>query len=114
MVPGLGRCVLHERTLSLVPAGKPGEGRSAVPLALAGPPSPQSIDWESPPQGASRAAVTKAEAPKFFILPLLPDQTPHRDVHCHVTKKLERTMGLSGPRVLLLGLSERCDCSQNL
>lgn len=38
--------------------------------------------------------MTKAEAPKFFILPLLPDQTPHGDVHCHITKKLVRTMGL--------------------
>lgn len=39
--------------------------------------------------------MTKAEAPKFFILPLLPNQTPHRDGHCHVTKKPERMMGQS-------------------
>lgn len=39
--------------------------------------------------------MTKAEAPKFFILPLFPDQTSHRGVCCHVTKNLERTMWLS-------------------
>lgn len=38
--------------------------------------------------------MTKAEAPKFSVLPLLPDQIPPRDVHCHVTKKPERTVGL--------------------
>lgn len=32
----------------LIPAAKPGEGRFAAPLALAGPPSPHIIDWASP------------------------------------------------------------------
>lgn len=33
--------------------------------------------------------MTKAEAPKFSVLPLLPDQIPHRDIYCHVTKNPE-------------------------
>lgn len=38
--------------------------------------------------------MTKAEEPKFSVLPLLPHQIPDRDIHCHVTKKPERTAGL--------------------
>lgn len=39
--------------------------------------------------------MTKAEAPNLFILPLLPVQTPHQVVHCCVTKKVERIVGLN-------------------
>lgn len=91
----LRQCVLCEQKLSVVPAGKPGEGRFATSLALPGLLSPRSIDCELPPQGTSRAAVTNAETPKLFILPLLPDQTPHRGFCCHVAKNLQRTMRLS-------------------
>lgn len=45
---GLRQCVLCEQKLSVVPAGKPGEGRFATSLALPVLPSPQSIDCESP------------------------------------------------------------------
>ena len=33
--------------------------------------------------------MTKAEAPKFFIPPLLRNQTPQGDAHCRVTEALE-------------------------
>lgn len=48
--------------------------------------------------------MTKAEAPKFFILPLLSNQTPQGDVHCRVTEALERDSGAACGRSFLAGV----------
>lgn len=46
----------------------------------------------SPPSGTIKDSCDQGRGTKVFCAS--PDQIPPRDVHCHVTKKPERTVGL--------------------